>query len=663
MYTDSKLTGLRPSTFLLAALSLSIGWGIRGNFGHEYGAMIPGALTAIAVCLLSGRSDWRERVAYFGMFGALGWGFGGSISYMQVIGYTHSGDALSQYYGFFCLFVIGFLWGGMGGAGTAFPAVVDKDRLTAIFRPLVWVIVVWIFAWIFETWLENWSTHFDQTWKRQESGFYWLDADWFAATTALLAMCLYDLWNRRFRGTTVLLGLGIVGAAAGWLVQGVLTLTGLSRLVSYLFVWPQGDIATLTRLAQENGTDVNATISAMIYNWPNFLMDHPQYAGCFLGAVLGAIVYFRKWGQFRDGASLFVYMGAGWLLAFIAMPVLLGFGGAGLRMTPPRGDDWAGIVGVFFGTMLWLRRNHLVPVVYAAFVSGIVGGLGFAGAAWLKLMLMAYGNKELPAYAAQLDAWQHWQRANWHSFLEQSYGFINGLGIALAMGLLARKAGTAQPGRVPRPWTEIFAASWVFFGVGWINIQKNVTEWTESKTVPEMMKAPLFGAIELSANTWFAITFWLIAACVVYLMFRHMRRPIAVVPDTALGKGQLFYLVFLWVIVIANFERALPGFSEQRLLTEWVITVNAALATVLVLVLPNPISARVPELGIFDYHASFSRARWGLVAVLLVVCVVFPMTVRARYEGAFTGHAGKGTRFGADAAWRTSPILKGQKHE
>ena len=31
-----------------------------------------------------------------------------SISYMQVIGYTHSGHAPSVLYGFACLFVIGF---------------------------------------------------------------------------------------------------------------------------------------------------------------------------------------------------------------------------------------------------------------------------------------------------------------------------------------------------------------------------------------------------------------------------------------------------------------------------------------------------------------------------------------------------------------------------
>ncbi len=94
--------------FLLTGLSLSIGWGIRGNFGHEYGAMIPGALAAMAAVLLSGREDWWRRIAYFAFFGALGWSFGGSMSYMQVIAYTHSGHSGSVFYRFACLFVIGF---------------------------------------------------------------------------------------------------------------------------------------------------------------------------------------------------------------------------------------------------------------------------------------------------------------------------------------------------------------------------------------------------------------------------------------------------------------------------------------------------------------------------------------------------------------------------
>src|ERR1044071_7357499 len=127
--------------FTFTALSLSIGWGIRGNFGHEFGAMIPGALAAMAAVLLSRREDWWRRIAYFAFFGALGWSFGGSLSYMQVISYTHSGHSGSVLYGFACLFLIGFLWAAMGGAGTALPAVLDRNRLTEFFAPLTAVFI------------------------------------------------------------------------------------------------------------------------------------------------------------------------------------------------------------------------------------------------------------------------------------------------------------------------------------------------------------------------------------------------------------------------------------------------------------------------------------------------------------------------------------------
>ena len=107
------LNFFRHSAFVIrisvVALSLSIGWGIRGNFGHEYGAMIPGVLASLAAVLVAGRTDWHRRCVFFAFFGALGWSFGGSISYMQVIAYMHSGYSVLQLYGFACLFVIGFL--------------------------------------------------------------------------------------------------------------------------------------------------------------------------------------------------------------------------------------------------------------------------------------------------------------------------------------------------------------------------------------------------------------------------------------------------------------------------------------------------------------------------------------------------------------------------
>lgn len=52
---------------VLSGLATSVGWGIRGDYGHEAGAMIPGALLSLAVCLASGREDLWRRAAVVGM--------------------------------------------------------------------------------------------------------------------------------------------------------------------------------------------------------------------------------------------------------------------------------------------------------------------------------------------------------------------------------------------------------------------------------------------------------------------------------------------------------------------------------------------------------------------------------------------------------------------
>ena len=65
------------------------------------------------------------------MFGGIGWAFGGSISYMQVISYTHSGQPESVLYGFAGTYLIGFLWAAMGGAGIAYP----QDGMAAVNNP------------------------------------------------------------------------------------------------------------------------------------------------------------------------------------------------------------------------------------------------------------------------------------------------------------------------------------------------------------------------------------------------------------------------------------------------------------------------------------------------------------------------------------------------
>ena len=64
---------------------MSLGWGLRGYIGGgPLGAMIPGALVALCLCLLADRDG--EDAAVIAAFGAVGVGFGGQETYGQTIG-------------------------------------------------------------------------------------------------------------------------------------------------------------------------------------------------------------------------------------------------------------------------------------------------------------------------------------------------------------------------------------------------------------------------------------------------------------------------------------------------------------------------------------------------------------------------------------------------
>jgi len=223
-----------------------------------------------------------------------------------------------------------------------------------------------------------------------------------------------------------------------------------------------------------------------------------------------------------------------------------------------------------------------------------------------------------------------------------------------------QSAGACPPVLSSRQKTQIFAVAFVVFGVTFLNLQKNVTTWVE-RGVPALMKAPLFEWIEFRAFTWFAIVYGLMALVGIGLMSRHARRPIALVPATWLGRGQLLYVVFLWMMVVGNFERALMGFSEGRLITEWVIFIHAIIVTAMVLVCPGDrelVAERPPK--------RFTPLVLGTLCIGVVVTAIAIATevgVTRWFYGDTPERQGHvHTRFGDDAAWRTHPMLKGERH-
>jgi hypothetical protein len=500
----------------LTALSLSVGWGIRGNFGHEYGAMIPGALAALAAVLLVGRTDWHRRCVFFAFFGALGWSFGGSISYMQVIAYTHSGHSASVLYGFACLFVIGFLWAALGGAGTALPALLDRDQLTEFFVPLTAVFIGWTLQ---DVVIAGWFA-VDPAY-RQTSRLYWYDTDWLGALVAIVAVLALAAARRR--------------------------LDPASRLI--------------------------------------------------------------------------LHMAVGWWIGFLVLVNLFGW-----RMTPPRGDNWAGCVGMVGGMWIYFQRRGWTGLTFASLVTGFIGGFGFATATLLKLIGLTSG----------------WQ-TNWHSLLEQTYGFINGVGVAVALLWLARRAPVVSDEPPVRRWTEPWALGFVLLGITYLNLSKNPAAWVKAKSVPAML-------LGFSAEMWFGLAYLALAVAFIVLVLTHCRRPLPLLPASWLGRGQCLYLLFLWWIVLGNFERALVSFAPARLVTEGVIHLNSVLCTVGVLL--GTRAASVSERG------TAPTAVWigllprtiavGFVAMVLSLAVDWGL-VRGIYGNRFAGHANLHIRFGPNA--------------
>jgi len=99
----------------MVAMALGTAWAVRGKFGHEQGAAWAGAIGGLAVILVAKRSDWNNKVFKIALASAFGWGIGGMISYGLVVGYGRGSDFVNVYYGFLMLFVIGALYGFLGG--------------------------------------------------------------------------------------------------------------------------------------------------------------------------------------------------------------------------------------------------------------------------------------------------------------------------------------------------------------------------------------------------------------------------------------------------------------------------------------------------------------------------------------------------------------------
>jgi hypothetical protein len=222
--TTQERNGVIPALgfCVLAAISMAYGWGYRGTVGHEAGAMLPGALLGLVLCLGSGRLDWHRRAAVVGLFAAVGWAWGGSISYMEQTFYVMSDSLPDVLYGYTMLFFIGGLWAGCGGAILGLGLTESRTELERLIRPFMAVCTVFVVAYVYFLFVPEHREAYETF-----TVIHFHDGDWLSATLTLVVSAVYWLVRPQDRRATIL----FLGAAISWWIgYGLLTKLGGLRL-------------------------------------------------------------------------------------------------------------------------------------------------------------------------------------------------------------------------------------------------------------------------------------------------------------------------------------------------------------------------------------------------------------------------------------------------
>ena len=224
---EAAFTPSRWGTVLLAALAGGMGWGIRGQYGHETGAMIAGLLVCLVLVGRHGQAGYLLAAARAAAWGTIATGFGGSMTYGQTLGLTHNPDMVGHYaglaWGLFGLAVKGGVWIGFVGAflGLGLGGV--------RWRPREWLLLMLGLLGLFfvGVWLVN--EPFDPAsrrlpWLYFSASWHWTpDAEnlrprrevWGGLWLALLGLIAYT--RRRDQRLAVrLAGWGVLGGALGF---------------------------------------------------------------------------------------------------------------------------------------------------------------------------------------------------------------------------------------------------------------------------------------------------------------------------------------------------------------------------------------------------------------------------------------------------------------
>ena len=235
--TATGETGLRGPWLLLVAVVLTsmaagTGWGIRGQYGHETGAMIAGTLAALTLVMLFVPNAVSLNGARAAAMMAAAIGIGGSMTYGQTVGLSHDHEIIGHLeawrWGMLGLFLKGGVWIGFGGlflglglGGKRYGALEMTLMLAAAMG--LYFFGVWLINSPFDPFDKDnpvlptlyFSDHWHFELERFEAGL--IKPRWESFGGYWMALIGLALYSRLFRGDRLALRMAIVGVIAGGL--------------------------------------------------------------------------------------------------------------------------------------------------------------------------------------------------------------------------------------------------------------------------------------------------------------------------------------------------------------------------------------------------------------------------------------------------------------
>ena len=227
---------------LLGAVTMSLGWGLRGSIGGgSLGAMIPGAMIGLVLSLLLSRHSDAGLIA---ACAAIGVGFGGQETYGQTVGLSLLPETF--WWAILGFVIKGAAWGLLGGAFIGI--ALDRQRFTTA-QILAGFAIMVLGTWLGWQYLNSpkliyFSNRFDRPREELWAGL-WLGGLLLLAWLRSRVPSLFALYGTIGGGIGFGLGASLqpmgrvvwAGMPLGWWKAMELTLGGLLGLSYVLCAW------------------------------------------------------------------------------------------------------------------------------------------------------------------------------------------------------------------------------------------------------------------------------------------------------------------------------------------------------------------------------------------------------------------------------------------